>query len=333
MEFNSERLRTYDGSNLVFPKLAQYVKEHLYPHQRDVIWRIIQSKNTLLAHCVGAGKTWEMQVSAMEMKRLGLIKKPLFVVPPNILKQFEREFYVAYPSAKLLILTAADLSTPKINISFDEKVDTSGRKKTAESAVKMDNKESATQRQGRLLARRQSLSKIVAGDWDGIIISHYMFMRLPMSPETYNEFYREQKALLTAEKQTLYGTKAGDKRHKKLLENALSALEQRLARDINEEKKEIVIPFEELGIDQIFVDEADMFKNLGFNTHYNSSIGEYVSGINTSNAQRSLDMYIKTRWLTKLRNGGGVFFATGTPISNALNEIYTMQRYLDYQTL
>ena len=163
MEFNSERLRTYDGSNLVFPKLAQYVKEHLYPHQRDVIWRIIQSKNTLLAHCVGAGKTWEMQVSAMEMKRLGLIKKPLFVVPPNILKQFEREFYVAYPSAKLLILTAADLSTPKINISFDEKVDTSGRKKTAESAIKTDNKESATQKQGRLLARRQSLSKIATG--------------------------------------------------------------------------------------------------------------------------------------------------------------------------
>ena len=333
VEFNSEHLRTYDGSHLVFPGLAQYVKERLYPHQRDVIWRILQGKNTLLAHCVGAGKTWEMQIAAMEMKRLGLIKKPLFVVPPNILKQFEREFYAAYPSAKLLVLTAADLSAPKINISFDEKADTTGRKKTAESAVKTDSKESLAQRQGRLLARRQSLSKIATGNWDGIIISHDMFIRLPMSPETYNEFYREQKALLTAEKKASYGSKAGDKKHQKLLENALSALEQRLARDINEEKKEIVIPFEELGIDQIFVDEADMFKNLGFNTHYNSSIGEYVSGINTSNAQRSLDMYIKTRWLTKLRNGGGVVFATGTPISNTLNEIYTMQRYLDYQTL
>ena len=323
--FNSEVLREYDGSHLELKNvgLSEFVREKLYPHQKDAIWRMLQGKNTLLAHAVGAGKTWEMQVGAMEMKRIGLIKKPLFVVPPNILKQFEREFLTAYPSAKLLTLTADNLKDTKVDVGFEEKLDTKEYKngKAIKSALKKSAaKETEAQKAGRLAERRRVLSKIATNDWDGII---------------YNEFYREQIRLLEQAKRAQWGADEDEqlsKRRKKMLENAIENLKQKLKRDIKEEEKEIVIPFEELGIDQIFVDEADMFKNLGFQTRY-SGYGNKVVGVSTTNAQRSLDMYVKTKWLTKQRNGGGVVFATGTPISNTLNEMYTMQRYLDAATL
>lgn len=337
-EFNSEVLRTYEsGASLTFPTAATEVRNKLYPHQKNAIWRMLQGKNTLLAHCVGAGKTWEMQIAAMEMKRLGIIKKPLFVVPTNILKQFEGDFRLAFPDAKLLVLTSKELSAPQLTDKYDESIKTTNRgtKATTETAeeTKTTKKETEEQKQARLLARRQALTKIATGDWDGIILSHDMFMRLPMSPDTYNEYYREQIQLLTQEKEMQYGSKAGDTKHQATLAAVIQNLKEKLTRDIDKDKKEIVIPFEELGIDQIFVDEADMFKNLGFNTRYGTSKNDYVAGISTSNARRSVDMYIKTKWLTKMRNGGGVVFATGTPISNTLNEIYTMQRYLDYANL
>ena len=248
-------------------------------------------------------------------------------------------------------MTADELKETKVEINFDEKISSqkvqdknydAKKKKSAE-------KETEAQRNARLTARRKALSKIAMNDWDGIICSHDMFIRLPMSPETYNKFYEEQIAILEQAKKSLALAKATktnpafvtssdlsqiqfNKRFEKNLENAIENLKQKLARDINAEKKELVIPFEELGIDQIFVDEADMFKNLGFQTKY-AGRGNKVVGVSTSNAQRSTDMYVKTQWLARQRNGGGVVFATGTPISNTLNEIYTMQRYLDSATL
>lgn len=176
------------------------------------------------------------------------------------------------------------------------------------------------------------LNRIATGDWDGIILSHETFQRLPMSPEFYKENERQQIAALVAEKTESYGDAARDKKHVKLINQEIAKLQERLARDIDEESKEVVIPFEELGIDQIFVDESDMFKNLGFRTHYADSDNK-VKGISTTTSKRSEDMFLKTRWLTKLKNGGGVVFATGTPVSNTLNEFFTLMRYLGMEDL
>ncbi|MBR3745744.1 MAG: DEAD/DEAH box helicase family protein, partial [Selenomonadaceae bacterium] len=242
--YNSNVLRNYDGSHLTFPGLAQDVKEKLYPHQKDVIWRIMQGKNTLIAHCVGAGKTWSMQIAAMEMKRLGMINKPLFVVPNAIVEQFRQEFLRAYPSANLLTLTSKELA-----------------------AVTGAKNESAADKRKRIASRQKILSKVVMGDWDGIIISHNLFERLPVSPEAENGFLREQKRLLESEKRSIAKMRnqnTDTTRFEKQLENAIARLEQQIKANTNDLRREICIPFDELGIDQIFVDEADMFKNLGF---------------------------------------------------------------------
>ena len=320
--FNGEVLRKYDGSHLTFPGMTSGIK--LRAHQKNVVWRIMQKANTLIAHCVGAGKTFEMQTAGMEMRRLGIANKPLYCVPNNVVEQFARDFYKLYPNAKLLVLRTAD-DIPEVFSVKGEKTE-DGRKvvrvlkpseMTAADRAKYEEK---------CRKRMRALTRIKAEDWDGIIMSHDMFTRLPVSGETVAEYIRAEIALLDRtirEAKEKEGVEI-DGNVLRRLEDSKASLENRLNEALSEDKYAVGIPFEELGIDQIFVDEADMFKNL----HYSTAIGG-VSGLANSNAHRSTDMFLKTQWLTKHNGGRGVVFATGTPISNTMAEMYTMMRYLD----
>ena len=331
--FNSEVERQYDGSALTFPGLAREIYEKLYPHQKNAIWRMMQGKNTLIAHCVGAGKTWEMQIAGMEMKRVGICRKPMYVVPNNIVNQFRKEFYEIYPNAKLLVLTSSELPGAKLEsgaTDFTEKLDTQAHKAEKKGKAKTKEKESTAKKEERLAKRRAGLSRIATEDWDGIIISQEVFAKMPMSPEYYRSFYQEQIDELDAAIRQMKDDKL-NKRDVSNLEKAKANLEARLQRSVEEDKKEVVIPFEELGVDQLFVDEADMYKNLPFHTSMSR-----LSGVNPGGkgkAVRMTDMYVKTQYMAKQFNGRGVVFATGTPISNSMNELFTMQRYLDRDTL
>lgn len=304
--FNNMRLREYNGSMLTLPGYSS-VAPPLKQHQKDAVWRIIQDGTALLAHTVGAGKTWTMQTAAMELKRLGIVNKSMFVIPNHMLQQFENEFRIIYPNAKLLTISSENL--PDV----------------PPPAKKGDTAEAKKRRAAKIAERQKILSRIATEDWDGIIISHNMFKRIPMSPEAYNAFYQEQiDNMRTA---ILELTGEGDRNSNRLvkeLEKKAKSLEEKLKRDMNEENKDIVIPFEQLGIDEIFVDEADLFKNLFFVTKMNR-----IGGLSNTNSQRSLDMYMKTQYLAKHNNGRGIVFATGTPISNTMAEMFTMLRYLD----
>lgn len=304
--FNNWKLREYDGSHLTLPGYS-LIAPPLRKHQKDAVWRIMQNSNTLLAHSVGAGKTWTMQTAAMEMRRLGICKKPLFVIPGHMIQQFANEFRQIYPNVQLLIVSSENL--PEVT------------KKDKDSSRKSE----------KIAQRQRILTQIATEDWDGIIISHDMFKRIPMSPEAYNEFYREQENSLEQAIREI--NSQGDKSLldsmvTRNLEKSIINLKTKLKRDIAEEKKDMVIPFEELGIDQIFVDEADLFKNLSFTTKM-----QRVAGLSNTGSQRSMDMYLKTKYITKTNGGRGVVFATGTPISNTLAEMYTMMRYLDEDNL
>ncbi|WP_440338357.1 D-Ala-D-Ala carboxypeptidase family metallohydrolase [Megamonas funiformis] len=304
--FNNWKLREYDGSHLTLPGYS-LIAPPLRKHQKDAVWRIMQNSNTLLAHSVGAGKTWTMQTAAMEMRRLGICKKPLFVIPGHMIQQFANEFRQIYPNVQLLIVSSENL--PEVT------------KKDKDSSRKSE----------KIAQRQRILTQIATEDWDGIIISHDMFKRIPMSPEAYNEFYREQENSLEQAIREI--NSQGDKSLldsmvTRNLEKSIVNLKTKLKRDIAEEKKDMVIPFEELGIDQIFVDEADLFKNLSFTTKM-----QRVAGLSNTGSQRSMDMYLKTKYITKTNGGRGVVFATGTPISNTLAEMYTMMRYLDEDNL
>jgi N12 class adenine-specific DNA methylase/adenine-specific DNA methylase len=308
--YNNWVLREYDGSALTFPGYST-AEPALKDHQKNAVWRIIQDGTALIAHCVGSGKTWTMQTAAMELKRLGLANKSMFVIPNHMLQQFENEFRRIYPNAKLLTLSNDTL--PDVNIP---------------GASKMKPLERKRRRALKNAKRQATLSKIATEDWDGIIISHNLFKRIPMSPTKYNEFYETQlaeleQALIEA-KQESRGKDPGVKE----LEKAKKSLETKLKRDIKEEEKDIVIPFEQLGIDQIFVDEADMFKNLYFPTKMTR-----IAGMSNTNSQRSMDMFMKTQYIQSTNNGRGVVFATGTPISNTMAEMFTMLRYLDMKGL
>lgn len=304
--FNNMRLREYNGSMLTLPGYSS-VAPPLKQHQKDAVWRIIQDGTALLAHTVGAGKTWTMQTAAMELKRLGIVNKSMFVIPNHMLQQFENEFRIIYPNAKLLTISSENL--PDV----------------PPPAKKGDTAEAKKRRAAKIAERQKILSRIATEDWDGIIISHNMFKRIPMSPEAYNAFYQEQiDNMRTA---ILELTGEGDRNSNRLvkeLEKKAKSLEEKLKRDMNEENKDIAIPFEQLGIDEIFVDEADLFKNLFFVTKMNR-----IGGLSNTNSQRSLDMYMKTQYLAKHNNGRGIVFATGTPISNTMAEMFTMLRYLD----
>ena len=320
--FNGEVLRKYDGSHLTFPGMNSGIK--LRAHQKNVVWRIMQKANTLIAHCVGAGKTFEMQTAGMEMRRLGIANKPLYCVPNNVVEQFARDFYKLYPNAKLLVLRTGD-DIPEV---FSVKGETTedGRKVSRVLKPSEMSPEDRAKYNEKCRKRMRALTRIKTEDWDGVIISHDMFARLPVSGETTAEYIKAEIDLL---ERTIRDAK--EKEGKEIdgnvlrnLEDSKASLENRLDEALSEDKYAVGIPFEELGIDQIFVDEADMFKNL----HYSTAIGG-VSGLTNSNAHRSTDMFVKTQWLTKHNGGRGVVFATGTPISNTMAEMYTMMRYLD----
>ena len=284
--FNTTRPREFDGSHLTLPGINPSIQ--LYSHQKDAVARILYGGNALLAHCVGAGKTWTMAAAAMELRRLGLSHKPMFVVPNSLTEQWGTEFQQLYPGANILVATEADFTKEN---------------------------------------RKAFCARIATGDYDAVIIGHTQFEKIPLSPE--NERRHIERQLDTLE---LSLTDA--KRNKDLnftvkrLESSKKKLETRLEKLMDAKEKDDVVTFEELGVDRLFVDEADEFKNLALFTKMRN-----VGGINTSAAQKSEDMYAKCEYLNEKSGNRAVCFATGTPVSNSMTELYTMMRYLQNDTL
>ena len=285
-KFNSIRPREYDGSHLNFVGINPEIT--LRPHQVNAIAHILYGGNTLLAHTVGAGKTFEMVAAAQESKRLGLCQKSLFVVPNHLTEQWAAEYLQLYPAANILVATKKDFETKN---------------------------------------RKRFCSRIATGDYDAIIIGHSQFEKIPMSQE-------RQKFILEQQKQEILDgirelkRNNGDNFSVKQLERSRKSIQQKLEKLNDQSRKDDVITFEELGVDRIFVDEAHMFKNLAAFTKMRN-----VAGISQTEAQKSSDLYMKCRYLDELTGGRGVVFATGTPISNSMVELYTMQKYLQYSTL
>lgn len=286
-----------DGSHLTFPGLAstlalpdgRTVPFKLRPHQANAVWRTVTQGNTLFDHSVGAGKTFTMIAAAMEQKRLGLIQRPMVAVPNHMLDQFSREWLQAYPNAKLLIADKESMSSDK---------------------------------------RKEFAARVAADRWDGIIITHSAFGRVRMSDEAYQGFHREQ--LEELEDAIREESENGDRKSPtvKQLERMKESLRAKMEALTNKERKDDGITFEELGVDQIIIDEAHLFKNLQLVTRHNR-----VKGLATSAAQRSTDLFLKIQHLEKSRPGRSAIFATGTPVSNTMAEMYTMQRYLQLGTL
>ena len=284
--FNSIRPREYDGSHISFDGMNPEIT--LRKHQVNAIARILYGGNTLLAHEVGAGKTFEMVAAAMESKRLGLCNKSLFVVPNHIVEQFGQEFLQLYPSANVLVTTKKDFETAN---------------------------------------RKKFCSRIATGDYDAIIISHSQFEKIPMSVERQVTIIQKQIEDITLGIQDLKNNN-GERFSIKQMEKTKKSLETRLAKLNDNSRKDDVVTFEELGVDRIFVDEAHYYKNLFLYTKMRN-----VGGIAQTEAQKSSDLFMKCRYLDELTGGKGVIFATGTPISNSMVELYTMQRYLQYGEL
>ncbi len=284
--YNNLRPRLFDGSHLDFPGMSQGIR--LNPHQKDAAWRGMSSGNTLLAHAVGAGKTFTMAATGMKMKQAGLIKKPVYVVPNHMLEQFAREFMLLYPNAKLLVATKDDLARDR---------------------------------------RKLLTAKIASSEWDGIIVTHSSFERIGMSKEYQQRFLREQ----IKEYEELLHDHAGSGTPRniiKQIEKQKARREERLKELAAEEKKDDGLVFDELGVDHVFIDEAHYFKNLETPTKM-----ERVAGIQTGGSERAFDLYMKARYLGEQHPGHGVTFATGTPVSNTMVELYTMQRFLDPEGL
>ena len=287
--FNNIRLRTYDGSHLTFPGLNRSLlrRNDLDKHQKDAVWRALQNDNTLLAHCVGAGKTAVMAVTAMEMKRLGLAAKPMIVVPNHLVEQWGAAFLALYPHANILV---------------------AGREAFAAGN------------------RQKAMSRIATGTYDAVIVSHSSFEKLPVSDETFERFVGRQIEQLEEAIYEARVEKGDNRRIVKELEKAKKRLGTKLKDRASRESKDDAVTFEQMGIDKVFVDESDLYKNLGFTSKMTR-----VAGLPNTESNRALDMYMKTRYLAE-RNGG-IVFATGTPISNTMAEMYTLQRYLAPETL
>jgi N12 class adenine-specific DNA methylase len=281
--YNNLRPRLFDGSHLDFPGMNQTIR--LRPHQDDAVWRGMSSGNTLLAHTVGAGKTFTMAATGMKMKQAGLIKKPMYVVPNHLLEQFSREFMQLYPNAKLLVAAKEDLSRDR---------------------------------------RKFLTAKIASGQWDGIIVTHTSFERIGMSRGYQEKFLKEQIAEYDQLLREHAGARGANRNLMKTIEKQKAARCERLKDLLAENKKDDGLVFDELGVDHIFVDEAHYFKNLETPTKM-----ERVAGIQTGGSERAFDVYMKARYLDEQHAGHGVTFATGTPISNTMVEMYTMQRFLD----
>ena len=284
--FNSTRPREYDGSHIHFVGMNPEIT--LREHQRNAIAHVLYGGNTLLAHEVGAGKTYEMAASAMEAKRLGLCQKSLFVVPNHLTEQWASEFLNLYPNAKLLVARRKDFETAN---------------------------------------RKKFCGRIATGDYDAVIIGHSQFERIPLSFERQERIIQEQIDETLAAINELKAH-AGENFSIKQMEKTRKTLETKLEKLRSDERKDDVITFEQLGVDRLFVDESHFYKNLFLTTKMRN-----VAGLSTSEAQKSSDMFGKCRYLDEITGGRGVVFATGTPVSNSMTELYTVMRYLQYSTL
>ena len=284
--FNSTRPREYDGSHIKFVGMNPEIT--LREHQRNAIAHVLYGGNTLLAHEVGAGKTYEMAASAMEAKRLGLCQKSLFVVPNHLTEQWASEFLNLYPNAKLLVARRKDFETAN---------------------------------------RKKFCARIATGDYDAVIIGHSQFERIPLSFERQERIIQEQIDETLAAINELKAH-AGENFSIKQMEKTRKTLETKLKKLRSDERKDDVITFEQLGVDRLFVDESHFYKNLFLTTKMRN-----VAGLSTSEAQKSSDMFGKCRYLDEITGGRGVVFATGTPVSNSMTELYTVMRYLQYSTL
>ena len=284
--FNNLRLREFDGSHLSLPGMVRTSLRDgdLAPHQKDAVWRILQGGSPLLAHVVGAGKTWTMAAAAMELRRLDLAKKPMFVVPNHLVDQWGTEFLKLYPQARLFVAGKDHFETGN---------------------------------------RQQAMARIATGNYDAVIVSHRSFEFLPVSDEYFNRFVEKQVAELDAEIGVARESKDDNRRIVKELEKAKKRLIVRLKKRADRDSKDRTMTFEELGVDQLFVDEADLYKNLGYVTKMSR-----IAGLPNSDSNRAFDMFLKIRYIQERSDGRGVVFATGTPISNTLAEMYTMLRYL-----
>ena len=284
--FNSTRPREYDGSHIKFVGMNPEIT--LREHQRNAIAHVLYGGNTLLAHEVGAGKTYEMAASAMEAKRLGLCQKSLFVVPNHLTEQWASEFLNLYPNAKLLVARRKDFETAN---------------------------------------RKKFCARIATGDYDAVIIGHSQFERIPLSFERQERIIQEQiyETLAAINELKVH---AGENFSIKQMEKTRKTLETKLEKLRSDERKDDVITFEQLGVDRLFVDESHFYKNLFLTTKMRN-----VAGLSTSEAQKSSDMFGKCRYLDEITGGRGVVFATGTPVSNSMTELYTVMRYLQYGTL
>ena len=285
-EMNSTRPREYDGSHIVFGGMNPSIT--LREHQKNAIAHVLYGGNTLLAHEVGAGKTFEMVAAAMEAKRLGLCQKSLFVVPNHLTEQWASEFLRLYPSANILVTTKKDFE--KHN-------------------------------------RKKFCARIATGDYDAIIIGHSQFEKIPISKERQERLLREQIWEIT-EGISEVEASGGERFTVKQLERTKKSLEARLEKLQAEGRKDDVVTFEQLGVDRLFVDEAHNYKNLFLYTKMRN-----VAGLSTTDAQKSSDMFAKCRYMDEITGSRGVIFATGTPVSNSMTELYTMQRYLQYDRL
>lgn len=309
--FNREAAREFDGSRIVIPNASPAIS--LRRWQKNVIWRALQAGNTLLAHAVGAGKTYALIAITGEMKRLGLARKPMIVVPNHLIEQWRRDFLTYYPAARVLVPNKAE---------YDKK------------------------------NRKRLIARMASNDWDAVIVPQSQFLRISVKPATLQAFVAEQEALLLAEgadqmnitvedfDELVTGKAAGEKRASKALGGrnveqstkdivrALINLRTRMQRRLDQQAKDSPIEFDELGVDALLVDEAHLFKNLYFSTGKNK-----IVGLRGSDAARAMDMFLKVRMINDQSNGRNVHFATGTPISNAVSELYTMFRYLAQPTL
>lgn len=285
-KFNSVRPREYDGSHIIFNGMNPEIE--LREHQKNAVAHILYGGNTLLAHAVGAGKTFEMVAAAQESKRLGLCNKSLFVVPNHLTEQWAAEYLQLYPAANILVATKKDFETKN---------------------------------------RKRFCGRIATGDYDAVIIGHSQFEKIPMSIE-------RQRAILEQQLEEITGGIAELKRNRgenfsiKQLEKSKKSIKQKLDKLNDQTKKDDVVTFEELGVDRLFVDESHYYKNLYLYTKMRN-----VGGIAQTEAQKSSDLFMKCRYLDEITGGRGTVFATGTPISNSMVELYTIQRYLQYNTL
>ena len=288
--YNHLRVRTYDGSHLTFPGMVRvHLRDRdLAPHQKNAVWQILQSGTALLAHVVGAGKTWTMAAAAMELKRLGLTRKPMIVVPNHLVDAWGAEFLRLYPQARLFVAGREHFSKEN---------------------------------------RQRAMARIATGDFDAVIVAHRSFEFLPLSDEYYNSYVQEQLEELDALQQQAEQDDQ-DTRIVKALAKAKKRLEAKLLKRANRETKDDTLSFEQLGVDFLFVDESDLFKNLFF-----TSNRPRVAGLPNTDSNRAFDMFLKVRYLRQRQKGRGVVFATGTPISNTVAEMFTLLRYLALENL